>query len=180
MGFPTAVEAALAGEGITSETVVLASAVSVDHAAILLMAPDWGMPDLVLCHREDDGWQEGGSGSGYTVWSLYEEPDVGVLVSWGEADEGVTAFAVSFYGITTEVPVTNGYYVWMVEGVRKRAWVIRRTSLLSPARNRISECRCATQVDEVVDGVDRSVSLIALGPDRAGRLWLGGTDRTRH
>jgi hypothetical protein len=42
-----------------------------------------------------------------------------VLVSWGMARPGENALRVTFHGETSDVPVTNGYYVWMVESVTR-------------------------------------------------------------
>lgn len=119
MGYRTALDAALAGEGINADTVVLASATSGSHAGIILTAPHWGMPDLVHCYRDDDGWHEGSSTSGLTFWELYEEPDLGVLIRWGRARPGEIALRITFRGITSDVPITNGHYAWITEHVRK-------------------------------------------------------------
>ena len=87
-------------------------------AAVLLMSPDWPWPDVQWCYRRPDGWSAGGSGSGGILWKLTDEDrDLGVLVSWGEADEGAVELDVTFHGVTQAVAITNGFYVWMVEGV---------------------------------------------------------------
>jgi hypothetical protein len=116
VGLPTPEQAALAGDNIDADTCVLASAVSSSNAALLLVSPRWHHPDLVLCYRDDSGWVVGASTSGRSTWSLIDD-GVGVLVSWGESPPGEGALRVTFHGETSEVPVTNGHYVWMVEGV---------------------------------------------------------------
>src|SRR3954449_9831070 len=96
---------------------VVASAVGENHAGIVLTAPGWGFPELVACYRDEGGWHEASSTSGRTFWSFSEDPDVGVLICWGDVEDGETALRITFHGVTTEVPVTNGHYVWLVEGV---------------------------------------------------------------
>ena len=89
-------------------------------AAIILMDPRWPQPDRALCLRSGAGWVEAGSGNGGTRWSLIDdEADLGVLVSWGPAEPGASAVKVIFHGETTQVPVTNGHWVWIVEGIRE-------------------------------------------------------------
>jgi hypothetical protein len=120
--FSSPVLAALAGDHITADTRVIASATGDNAAAIVLMDPAWAEPDRVLCLRDDDGWIEAGSGSGRTGWSLtHEDDDLGVLVCWGDAEPGATAAVVTFRGRTIEVAATNGYFVWLVEGVPQSA-----------------------------------------------------------
>ena len=120
MVFSTPERAALAGDHIGSDTRVIASAIASESAAIILMDPRWPQPDRVLCLRSGAGWVEAGSGSGGTSWSLIDDgADLGVLVSWGKAEPGASAVNVTFHGVTTEVPITNGHWVWIVEGVRE-------------------------------------------------------------
>jgi hypothetical protein len=85
-----------------------------------LTSPRWHHPDLVLCRREQVGWVETSSTSGGTIWQQTEDDrQVGVLASWGVTQSGEPAFRVTFHGRATDVPVTNGYYVWMAEGVAR-------------------------------------------------------------
>ena len=122
MGFPSSEQAALAGDRAGRTTYVLASAVGTDAAVVILMDPAWAQPDRVDCERTDDGWVETTSGSGQTCWwSTSDESDVGVLASWGKAEEGATGVVVSFMGTTTRLPVTNGHWAWIVEGVPEGA-----------------------------------------------------------
>jgi hypothetical protein len=100
---------ALAGDHITADTRVIASAIGDNVAAIILMDPRWADPDRVLCLRDEDGWIEAGSGSGRTSWSLTrEDPDLGVLVCWGDAEPEAMAVVITFRGVAIEVPVTTG------------------------------------------------------------------------
>jgi hypothetical protein len=120
VGFQTPERAALAGDKIDAETSVLAYAISTSNAALLLMSLRWHHPDLVLCYRDETGWVEGSSTSGRTIWSQTEDDrEVGVLISWGRARSGESALRVTFHGETSTVPVTNGYYIWTVEGVAR-------------------------------------------------------------
>jgi len=113
-------KAALAGDHIGADTRVIASAIASESAAIILMDPRWPQPDRVLCLRSGAGWVEWGSGSGGTSWSLIDDgTGLGVLVSWGPAEPGASAVNVTFHGETTQVPVTNGHWVWIVEGIRE-------------------------------------------------------------
>ena len=60
----------------------------------------------------------GGTTSGQTVWcSSDEDEDIGVHASWGLAKHGAVAAVVTFHGTRMEVPVENGHYAWLVEGV---------------------------------------------------------------
>ncbi len=118
VAFSTPQEAALAGDHISAETHVLAQAVGQDDAAIILMSPAWPQPDCVLCQRYEDGWVEGSSTSGQTIWSLRDDDNnLGLMVSWGRAQPGAAAALVTFRGSTVEIPVQNGHYVWLVERV---------------------------------------------------------------
>jgi hypothetical protein len=81
----------------------------------------------VICRLGEGGWEEGGSGSGRTSWSYVGDSDVdddseeelGVLVCWAEAEAGAKAVRITFLGQTGKVPVTNGYWIWMVDGIRE-------------------------------------------------------------
>jgi hypothetical protein len=120
VAFKSPLEAALAGDHISADTRVIASAVASKTAAVILMDPRWPQPDRVLCQRSGDGWVEAGSGSGGTSWSLLDDRSgLGVLASWGKAEPGASAVTVTFHGVTAEVPVTNGHWAWIVEGVRE-------------------------------------------------------------
>src|SRR4051794_4527214 len=89
VGFATPEEAALAGDRVRSEAFVLAQAATEGNALVVLMSPGWPQPDWVACRRGDDGWAEGSSGDCGTLWSSYDDGDgLGVLASWGEAEQG--------------------------------------------------------------------------------------------
>lgn len=94
---------------------MLAQAVGEDDAVIILMSPGRPQPDCGLCRRYEDGWVEGSSTSGQTVWSVRDDDkDVGLMESWGRAEPGPMSALVTFRGSTVEVPVENGRYVWLV------------------------------------------------------------------
>ena len=119
MVYETPEAAALGGAAQSSDTRVVASVRSGDDAAVLLDAPGWPNPDLVVCHRDGDGWREGSSTSGRTVWLQSDggEVDRGTMASWTEAEPGATAAVISFADRELIRPVDNGFVVWMVDGV---------------------------------------------------------------
>lgn len=111
-------DAALAGDHTSPETRVLAQAVGDRNAVVILMSPGWPQPDCVFCRRSEDGWVELGTTSGQTVWSSSDDDEnLGVHASWGRAKPGAVAAVVTFRGTTIEIPVENGHYVWLVEGL---------------------------------------------------------------
>ena len=74
----------------------------------------------VLCERSDGGWVDGASGNspGWTTMSDFDAPmNVGVATDWGEAPQGARAAVVTFGGTDHEVPVVNGYYLFVAWGV---------------------------------------------------------------
>jgi len=123
VGFATPEEAALAGDRVTPDTFVVARASTEDAAVVILMAPGWAQPDRVDLQRGEDGWTEITSGSGGTIWSgSSDEPALGTLGSWGGAPPGAKSARVTFHGVTTEIPVTNGHWAWIVNDVREDEW----------------------------------------------------------
>jgi hypothetical protein len=124
VGFETPEAAALADdESSGTPPVVLAVARGADVAAVLLGSPDWAFPDLQWCHRRRGGWEAGGSVSGQSAWTNTDGAGVvGAAMSWEKVGQDVLEVEVTFRGESKVVPVTNGYYVWMVEGVAQDEW----------------------------------------------------------
>jgi hypothetical protein len=125
VGFATPERAALAGDRTTTDTFVVTSATTENDAIVILMSPGWPGPDWVHVRRYEDGWEEGSSGDGHTIWignGDDDDDEVGVLTSWGDAPPSATSARVTFHGTTTEVPVGNGHWAWIVDGVREVDW----------------------------------------------------------
>lgn len=118
MPFETPTAAALGYRDLPPDVEVLALAEAEFHAGVVLTAPGWAQPEVVLCHRDADGWEPHSMGSGGTHWSLTDEAsNTGVMIDWGKAESGGLAYDVTFQGATRRVPVTNGHYIWIVENV---------------------------------------------------------------
>lgn len=74
----------------------------------------------VLCERRGGGWVDGASGNspGWTTMSDFDAPmNVGVTTDWGEAPQGARAAVVTFGGTDHEVPVVDGYYLFVAWGM---------------------------------------------------------------
>ena len=122
MSFNSPVEAVLAGDRIPADLTVLATAESEAYAALVVSSESWWQPEAVVCEKKDGGWEVVSEGSGCTRWFLTEDAtDKGVMVAWGPAESGVAVYEVGFRGRTWRVPVENGHYVWLVEGVDEQA-----------------------------------------------------------
>ena len=117
-GYDTPQEAALANAAGSSGVHVIIAAACEHMAGVVIDAPGWPSPDFVWCSFDDGRWFEAGSGSGHTQWTG-DEDGIGVLASWGQAEPGVRGYEVTFLGIRSYAEVSNGHWIWLVEGVRE-------------------------------------------------------------
>ena len=107
-------EHALSGFG--DHAAVVASMVADDVAAVLLLTDGWDeYPYLITYVREGDEWRSlleaGGVGGGGTVYA--DEDRVGLVVAAGADMVDIDFVAMGFRGMRYDVPVTDGYYVWV-------------------------------------------------------------------
>lgn len=94
---------------------VVASAVSGDAAYVLL---DTGTeanpyPYGVHCYRENRLWYEAGGGNSGGWALLDKERGTGTLAFWEEAAEGADAVRIRYKARTHELPVQEGYFLFV-------------------------------------------------------------------
>ena len=101
---------------------VLASRIVGDRAYVLLDTGSESSPYPygVDCVREGDLWYEAGGGNGCS-WSSTSDDDeaenLGFLAWWSEAPDGSDMVRIRFLGEEHDVPVENGYYLFVVADV---------------------------------------------------------------
>jgi hypothetical protein len=102
---------------------ILASELSPDgRTAFVLLGTNeepYLYPYVVICSREEDGW-EGGSGMSFggIGWSsIGPRDDTGVLFFGGDAPAGAAEAVVRYRGEERCVPVTSGFFVFVAWNV---------------------------------------------------------------
>src|SRR5438552_11868910 len=116
LAYATPLDAAMSSVHVPPDAEILATVESDRHAGFVVHSSAWEHPEVLHCYYDEDGWQDGTITSGMQLWSLTDEDlDTGVYVVWGVAEPGTIAYDITFLSSRFRVPVTHGFFVWMVE-----------------------------------------------------------------